>query len=50
MLIAQELTYYELDIYKKKHTLPDLLNKLADIKGLEWIRLHYVSFKISLEV
>jgi ribosomal protein S12 methylthiotransferase len=40
MLIAQELTYYGLDIYKKR-ALPDLLNRLADIKGLEWIRLHY---------
>ena len=40
MLIAQELTYYGLDIYKKR-TLPDLLNRLADVKGLEWIRLHY---------
>jgi ribosomal protein S12 methylthiotransferase len=40
MLIAQELTYYGLDIYKKR-VLPDLLNRLADIKGLEWIRLHY---------
>ncbi len=40
MLIAQELTYYGLDIYKKR-MLPDLLNRLADVKGLEWIRLHY---------
>ena len=40
MLIAQELTYYGLDIYKKR-ILPELLNKLADIPGLEWIRLHY---------
>ena len=40
MLIAQELTYYGLDIYKKR-MLPDLMNRLADIKGLEWIRLHY---------
>jgi ribosomal protein S12 methylthiotransferase len=40
MLIAQELTYYGLDLYKKR-MLPDLLNRLADIKGLEWIRLHY---------
>ncbi len=40
MLIAQELTYYGLDIYKKR-ALPELLHKLADIKGLEWIRLHY---------
>ena len=40
MLIAQELTYYGLDIYQKRE-LPKLLNVLADIKGLEWIRLHY---------
>jgi ribosomal protein S12 methylthiotransferase len=40
MLIAQELTYYGLDIYKKRQ-LSELLNRLADVKGLEWIRLHY---------
>jgi ribosomal protein S12 methylthiotransferase len=40
LLIAQELTYYGLDIYKRR-ALPELLHKLADIKGLEWIRLHY---------
>ncbi|MDE3212180.1 MAG: 30S ribosomal protein S12 methylthiotransferase RimO [Bacteroidota bacterium] len=40
MLIAQELTYYGLDIYKER-ALPRLLNALADIEGLEWIRLHY---------
>lgn len=40
MLIGQELTYYGLDLYKKR-TLPELMNKLADVKGLEWIRLHY---------
>src|SRR4029078_878047 len=40
MLIAQELTYYGLDIYKKRE-LPELLHRLADIPGLEWIRLHY---------
>jgi ribosomal protein S12 methylthiotransferase len=40
ILIAQELTYYGLDLYKKRR-LADLLNKLADIEGLEWIRLHY---------
>ena len=40
MLIAQELTYYGLDIYKKR-ALADLLNRLADIPGLNWIRLHY---------
>ena len=40
MLIAQELTYYGLDLYKKRQ-LPELLHKLAAIPGLEWIRLHY---------
>src|SRR6195952_984521 len=40
MLIAQELTYYGLDIYKKRE-LPKLLHALADVKGLEWIRLYY---------
>ena len=50
MLIAQELTYYGLDIYKKR-ALPDLLNRLADVKGLEWIRLHYAyPSKFPLEI
>ena len=40
MLIAQELTYYGLDIYKKRE-LPRLLNELALVPGLQWIRLHY---------
>ncbi|MCR9288725.1 MAG: 30S ribosomal protein S12 methylthiotransferase RimO [Bacteroidetes bacterium] len=40
MLIAQELTYYGLDIYKKR-ALPELLDALSDIDGIEWIRLHY---------
>src|SRR5580692_10210120 len=40
LLIAQELTYYGLDLYKRR-ALPELLHRLADIKGLEWIRLHY---------
>ena len=40
MLIAQELTYYGLDIYKKRE-LPKLLHALAAIPGLQWIRLHY---------
>src|SRR5436190_9533089 len=40
MLIAQELTYYGLDIYKKR-MLADLLKRLSDVKGLQWIRLHY---------
>jgi ribosomal protein S12 methylthiotransferase len=50
MLIAQELTYYGLDIYKKR-MLPDLLNRLADIPGLHWIRLHYAyPSKFPLEI
>lgn len=40
MLIAQELTYYGLDIYKKR-MLADLLRHLSDVEGLHWIRLHY---------
>lgn len=40
MLIAQELTYYGLDLYKKR-ALADLLDALADVEGIEWIRLHY---------
>lgn len=40
MLIAQELTYYGLDIYKRR-ALAELLDKLADVPGLKWIRLHY---------
>lgn len=40
MLIAQELTYYGLDIYKER-ALPQLLHALADVEGIEWIRLHY---------
>lgn len=40
MLIAQELTYYGLDIYKKR-ALGELLKHLSDVQGLHWIRLHY---------
>ena len=40
MLIAQDLTYYGLDLYEKR-ALADLLRKLADVEGIEWIRLHY---------
>ncbi len=40
MLIAQDLTYYGVDIYRKQ-ALAHLLSKLSDVKGLEWIRLHY---------
>lgn len=40
MLIAQDLTYYGLDIYKKRN-LAELIDKLADVNGIDWIRLHY---------
>jgi len=40
MLIAQDLTYYGLDIYKKRN-LSELLKHLSDVDGIEWIRLHY---------
>ena len=50
MLIAQELTYYGLDIYKRR-ALPELLHRLADIPGLHWIRLHYAyPSKFPLEI
>jgi len=40
MLIAQELTYYGLDIYKERK-LAELLHALSAVEGIEWIRLHY---------
>ncbi|MCF6307200.1 MAG: 30S ribosomal protein S12 methylthiotransferase RimO [Flavobacteriaceae bacterium] len=40
ILIAQDLTYYGLDIYKKRN-LAELLKKLIKVEGIEWIRLHY---------
>lgn len=40
ILIAQDLTYYGLDIYKKRN-LSELLKKLSDVNGIDWIRLHY---------
>jgi len=40
ILIAQELTYYGLDIYKNR-ALPELLDALAEVDGIEWIRLQY---------
>ncbi|MBK8372898.1 MAG: 30S ribosomal protein S12 methylthiotransferase RimO [Saprospiraceae bacterium] len=40
ILIAQELTYYGLDLYKKR-MLPELLEALSEVEGIEWIRLHY---------
>jgi ribosomal protein S12 methylthiotransferase len=50
MLIAQELTYYGLDIYKKR-ALSELLTALNAVEGIEWIRLHYAyPSKFPLEV
>lgn len=40
LLIAQDLTYYGLDIYKKRN-LAELIDRLAAVEGIEWIRLHY---------
>jgi len=40
ILIAQDLTYYGLDLYKKRN-LAELLQALAKVEGIEWIRLHY---------
>jgi ribosomal protein S12 methylthiotransferase len=40
MLIAQDLTYYGLDLYKKRN-LAELVDRLSDLEGIEWIRLHY---------
>lgn len=39
-VIAQELTYYGLDIYKKQ-SIAELVDRIADVPGVEWIRLHY---------
>lgn len=40
MLIAQDLTYYGLDLYKKRN-LAELVDRLSDVEGIDWIRLHY---------
>lgn len=40
LLIAQELTYYGVDIYHSRE-LPDLLRQISEVEGIEWIRLHY---------
>ncbi len=40
ILIAQDLTYYGLDLYKKRN-LAELLEQLVKVEGIEWIRLHY---------
>ena len=39
-VIAQELTYYGIDLYKKQ-MLPELIERMAEIPGVKWIRLHY---------
>ena len=50
VLIAQELTYYGLDLYKKR-ALSELLDALCEVDGIEWIRLHYAyPGKFPLEV
>jgi ribosomal protein S12 methylthiotransferase len=40
LIIAQDSTYYGLDLYKKRN-LAELLKRLSDVEGIEWIRLHY---------
>jgi ribosomal protein S12 methylthiotransferase len=40
ILIAQELTYYGLDLYKER-SISKLLKKICDLEGIEWVRLHY---------
>lgn len=50
MLIAQELTYYGLDLYQRR-ALPELLENLCHVEGIEWIRLHYAyPHKFPLDV
>ena len=50
MLIAQELTYYGLDLYQRR-ALPELLEQLCAVPGIEWIRLHYAyPHKFPLDV
>ena len=41
ILIAQDLTYYGLDIYKKRN-LAELITRLSEVEGIAWIRLHYL--------
>ena len=50
LIIAQDTTYYGLDLYGKR-MLPELINKLSEINGIEWIRIHYAypsSFPVPL--
>jgi ribosomal protein S12 methylthiotransferase len=46
ILIAQDLTYYGLDLYKKRN-LGELLEALVKVEGIEWIRLHYAFPPVS---
>ncbi len=39
-IIAQELTYYGIDIYKKQ-SIAELVDRISDVEGVEWVRLHY---------
>ncbi|WP_072998477.1 30S ribosomal protein S12 methylthiotransferase RimO [Mariniphaga anaerophila] len=41
LLIAQELSYYGIDLYGKNR-LPELIERISEIEGIEWIRLHYL--------
>lgn len=41
LLIAQDLTYYGIDIYHKRE-LSDLVQRISEVEGIEWIRMHYV--------
>jgi ribosomal protein S12 methylthiotransferase len=50
ILIAQELTYYGLDLYQRR-ALPELLERLSAVAGIDWIRLHYAyPHKFPLEI
>ena len=40
MIIAQDSTYYGIDLYQKR-MLGELMKRLSDVEGIEWIRLHY---------
>ena len=48
ILMAQDLTYYGIDLYKKRK-LSELMTKLSEVEGIEWIRIHYVSNKLFPE-
>lgn len=50
LLIAQELTYYGIDLYNQR-SLPELIQEISEVKGVAWIRLHYAypsGFPVSL--